>query len=321
MEEPTKTPKRNKKKEEGEFNPPLTPGDDPNVEKQSMLSKYSPVIMPVLFALVISFFLINLMAVSKGTYNNAVVGLSGRIGAVETSITTITELPETVAAQILAIEEAMANFQPNVDEINNLAVEINNLQAQVAGLNIPSQSSLTAMIDNSMATLEGKLLALELRLDDLEDEIDTSNGNGDDPVVTDDITLWSKELYSTSNITIDYTISPTRVEEEGDYIIMVYLYNYDLTVKNDVVVDIIFSPKTGDRVKVDETEVYLDSTRTPFYAWFGDVVKRSDGTVRRMVFTSEKMAINAGQEVTIGDQTGIDPGRLALRLEFTLAYE
>ena len=317
MEEPSKRPKEDKV-------PRATKEETEEETEEQPKGKYSfdklkPLIIPVLLALAVSFFLINIMAVPKGTYNNAVAGLSSRMAAVETSMDDLKGLPGSVAAQIQGVEEDMAKFQPNIDQLVALAIKVDNFEAQLAGLEIPSEGSLTTIVDNKIAVYEMTLSDIKADLEALWVEVERveEEEEEEDIVTTDDTTLWTKEFYSTSDITIDYTVSPTKFEEAGDYIIMVYLYNYAQIAKSDVVVDIILSPKTGDRVKVDEAAIYLDSTRSPFYAWFRDIVKRSDETCRRMVFTSEQMRIDAATPV--GE--GIDPGRLTLRLEFTLAYK
>ena len=317
MVEHTKTPK--KIKEEEEFTPGLIPDEEEPTGRKQLLSKYTPLIMPALMALAITFFLVNIMAVSKGTYNNAVGGLSIRMAAIEASIGDEGTGQGAIVTELEILKGQLANVTSNTvdqEQLNNLAIKIANLEAQVDVMELIVPTSLTNEIADRFAQLDAIV-------EDIEDDIAALQVERDEePVVIDDITVWTKEIYSSDpNIQITYTISPYKVEDGGDYIIMVYLSNTELITKSDIVLDIIFSPKTGDRVKVDEDEIYLDSTRSPFYSWFGEVVKRSDDTVRRMVFASERIAVPAAVEIPQQEGSIIDPGRLTLRLEFTLAYK
>jgi len=328
--------KRTEEEEEEESTALMSEDDDDNNgETKPLLEKVKPLLAPLAIAVVVGYLMITFAGVPRSDFNAAVSAVEWEVGEMGGKVTGVKDLVDVLNDRLASVEVKAGNnanlligtvsrseFDTLVDEADDLNKEIDDLYAIVSGLESTSEDELINLIEVNFAEYEVIITDYEARIAEMEallEELELIDKDGE-AVTTDDITLWTKELYSTSNVAISYTISPSRLEEEGDYIMMVYLVNYDTDVKNDVVVDIILSPKTGDRVKVDEAEIYLDSTRTPFYAWFGEVVKRSDGTCRRMVFTSEKMRIDAAEEHPETAEL-VALGYLTLRLEFTLAYK
>ena len=81
MEEPTKTPKKTK----------VTKATVEEIRaaelaeiggKKLSLGKFSSIIMPVVLALAISYFMVTAIATPKSIYNNAVTGLNNRMAVI-----------------------------------------------------------------------------------------------------------------------------------------------------------------------------------------------------------------------------------------------
>lgn len=295
---------------------PLNPGkegDDPPEGNKLSLGKFRPVIMPIILALAVSYFLITVMAVPKGTYNNAIMGLTGRVASVETSIEEVITGQEAISASIQSLEEELANFDLDTGEIDDLAVKVNSLEAQVAGLNMSSINSQLDAFDKAILNLEKTVEALEPLIVEPEEEEEPELG---------ETTRWSKDFYSTNygvaRVTMDCHFSPSKIEEEDDYTIRLYLANQTETPITNCIMELAITPRTGDRVIVDENKLFLDTTNSPYYLWDMEIVKRSDGSCRRVLFTSSKIGIPK----TIMVEGEVEElGLREIRLEFTLAYK
>ncbi len=230
----------------------------------------------------------------------------------------VQDIPNIITAQLgSAVPQSTSQWSGQISTLSDkVTVFDNNIRANATTL-----SQLASMIENTNSeidTLAEKITAFETTLGEMEEtlnQLELVDEEGE-VVLSDTTTKWSRELYTnyiSSIVGIDHSISPSRIEDEDDYSVMIYLYNYSLTPKTDVDVTIILSPRTGDRVNVNEDNIYLDSVRSPFYTWFTDIVKRNDGTVRRIVFNSGGIKIPAGTET--------NPGTVVLRLELTLSYK
>jgi len=91
---------------------------------------------------------------------------------------------------------------------------------------------------------------------------------------------------------------------------------YNPIVVNEM--NLSFRPESGDRVKVNADEVYLDSYGVPSLNWETEVSERSDGTCRKI-----KAVTNA--KLTLPVPSGYNnrpecPNAYELRLEFELYY-
>ena len=320
MEEPTKT-RRDKvpKATKEEIVESLGGDDNGEGEKKPPLSRFMPLLVPLVVALLVSYIVVSVVAVPKGDYNNAVVSLSNRMAAIETSIEEVETELGTIVTSIQGLDIV------DQEELNSLAAGLNNLEAQVAGLNIPSESSLIATIDSRIAQYEARLDDIDDVLDELIAVVEKAEEEEKEEALDTEV-RWYPQIHCTnygeSTVEVDLAevyISPTHIEEADDYTIVIPLLNHTVEVKDNVIISVIFAPRSGSRVAVNEDEIYLDSVYAPFTPFTMDVVERSDGTCRRIVFTSGRIRIDAG---TPGEAEGeVTPERLELHLEFTLAYE
>lgn len=330
MEEPTKRPKEPKVKRATKEE--IAEEEEP--KSGFSLSRFSPIIMPVVLALAISWLMISILAVSKGDYNNAVGGLSSRMTAIETSIDEVVtgqeSMTASIATSIQSLEDKLASYAPSTidqEQLNSLTAELNNLKAQVANLNIPTQENIIATINSKFAVYEAELDDIEYTLGELWTMMEEIEEEEEEEEALANEVRWYTQIYCTNygegTIEVDLAevrISPTRIEEADDYSIVIPLLNHTTTTKDNVIISVVFAPQSGSRTTIDEDEIYLDSVYSPFTFWTMDVVERSDGTCRRIVFTSDKIRVPAGTGGGEGEPA-FEPGSLDLRLEFTLVYK
>jgi len=266
----------------------------------------------------------------KGVSGIAQILVAALIAVVLSALLVITYSPRK--ADLVAIGEKLDTV---VTEVGTARGEVGFERSRIDNLinssaNYATKGDITALqnlpseIDAEFATLEeayeARIAALEAILQELE--LITEEG---EVITTEDTTLWSKDIYCTSHseeaISIDYRFSPSKVEDEEDYAINLYLSNLTENPITNCIIEIVLTPRRGDRVKVDEDELYLDTTKAPFYLWDTEVIERNDGTCRRIVSTSEKIKVPAGTVDTVGEDEIFKPGELTLKLEFTLVYK
>jgi len=241
------------------------------------------------------------------------------------------QIAQTQRASLSARIDALTNTinalqQPTAPDLTDYA-KLTDLTPYASKAELLNLDNLYGTIDTRFNSYDTLLANME----DILEELQLANEDEDEEViVTDNEVRWYSEIYCTNysedRIEIDpneVRISPSPVEEADDYTLYIPLLNHFRDTNttpqptSDVIISIVFTPKTGSRVIVDEGEIYLDSTYSPFIPWTADIVERTDGTCRRIRFTSEKIKVPAG--TVVGED--FEPGELTLRLEFTLAYK
>lgn len=139
---------------------------------------------------------------------------------------------------------------------------------------------------------------------------------------------WYCEVYNlnhlnllpdgiTPEVEIEFATSPSKIQDADDYTVNVHIYNNTTTVINDLGVEVTFTPKAGADVIVNEDDLYLDNATSPYYIWEMEVSTKSDGTCRRITFSTDGVKVPRG---VIVDST-LTPGLNPLKLVFTLAYK
>lgn len=211
MEEHTKRPRKGKVQkatDEEKLESLGYEGDRPTDDIKSSLSRLKPIIMPVVLALAVSYFMISIIAVPKGTYNNAVAGLSNRMTTIETSIEEVVTGQEAMLTSIQSLQAELASYTPGTEQLDSLATELNNLKAQVAELrlDIPAQDNIIAIINSKFAAYEATheaayeaiIVWMEDFQEDLEERIakleEEDEGNDNDEVVIEVSTLAGMPL-------------------------------------------------------------------------------------------------------------------------------
>lgn len=307
MEEPTKTQRKTKV-------PKATKEEIEQEEQGSQnggkfsLGKLSPIILPLILAIVVSYMMVNLTAVPKGTYNNAVMGISARLATIEASLDDAEVEQNTLTTSIQTLTGKIDSYTPSSadkDKLASLETELKTLKAEVAGL---PTSTVTG----------AEITALEVRIADIEELLEGIEIPGD--VETEDATRWELEPYATNHIdavSVTYDISPYRIEEEDDYSVVVTIVNNTTTTFSDMAIEVALRPEINDRVMIDEDETYLDTTHSPYYFWDIQVVKRSDDTCRRVVFKADGIKVMGGT----GEGSEFVSRATVLRLNLTLAYK
>lgn len=228
--------------------------------------------------------------------------------------------PGTLAA-ISELQNALVKLDARVATLeSNNPADTTALQADLAKLRsdfdalvatTTTQGTKITELESTIATLNARIAALEPTA-----------------TATETTCRWSSEVYNlnhlnllsdgvTPEVRIDYTLNPSKVQEADDYKIYLDIYNNTTTAINDLQIEICFTPKTGANVIVDEDEIFLDTTVSPYYVWDTDITTRSDGTCRRITFDTDLVKVPKGTTV---DST-FTPGLTSLKLVFTLAYK
>lgn len=188
---------------------------------------------------------------------------------------------------------------------NNYDADIEALQSNIDGF--------YEEIDSIREELDDTLTEIDTMLADWEEEQATSNSESE----TNTTTRWSIDCSSTYLITevgISVYTSPSRIEEEDIYRIRLTIYNHKTSIVNNLQIDLNFTPKTGDKVFINEKNTYLDTVQSPYYWWDMDVITRgNEDYTKRISFLSE--------QVTVPAAVGTTWGKLILELEFNLEYQ
>jgi len=313
-------------------------------------ASFTPFLIPILLALVISWAMVSVMAAPKGAYRADITRLEMDIVAIREAgqpdlqpLVEADQIAQTQRASLSARIDTLAN------QINNFQQVAPDLTGYAKTTDLSSYAKTTALIPyatkaefisladlptttNARLTAYEKLIAENeadlAKLEDAVEELWLLVDNGE-ATAADEETKWEVSIYCTnlppSQVEVDPAsvhISPTRIEEADDYIISVPLLNYrdgDGTgYVREAIIQIRMTPKSGDRVEVDEGEIYLDSAYYPFTLWSTDIVKRDDDSCRRLVFTSDKIILPAPASDATKPST---PETTIIRLDFTLGYD
>lgn len=198
--------------------------------------------------------------------------------------------------------------------LNNLITKVNTTVGKDWSGDINSQS-------NRISNLESQLDSLQQRVASLESA--NSGNSSDSSSDSDETTRWDMDVstnYTETDVGVGRYISPSRIEEADIYKIRLTLKNYKTTAITDLYVDISFTPKTGDRVFVDEDNTFLDTIISPYYLWDMDFITRGDEDyTRRISFMSEQIDLPAATPATETDP--VIPSETLITLEFSLEYE
>lgn len=305
--------KKTPRKEKVGFIPSLGDrGQGEEVEERPLLSRLAPLLLPLIVALVVSYFIVSITAVPKGTYNNAVIGLTKEVRAVEASI-------EEVKAKQTALSTSIKNLEENPTaykaDINKLTGDINDIRTQL--VNLVNQDSSTA---SDLAKHKARIDEYEVVLTDMEDILVELQLITEDKEVVEpeETTRWDLDVYAVNypgNVTLGYMVSPSRIEDEDDYDITLTVLNNTTSTIPDLRLEVALRPR-GD-VKVDENKIYLDTVRYPYSLWDTEIIEKSDGTCRRIIFDCPGITAKGGT----GEGEDFEHGTTVLRLELTLAYK
>jgi hypothetical protein len=204
-------------------------------------------------------------------------------------------------------------------EGNTTTTDTTTLQADLAKLrsDLDTLITETAADEAKIAELTTTIAGLSTRIAALET-----------PTATIETTCrWYCEVYNlnhlnllpdgvTPEVEIDYSTSPSKIQDADDYTVNVDINNNSTTAINDLQVEVTFTPKAGAKVIVNEDDLYLDNATSPYYTWEMDVSTKTDGTCRRITFATDGVKVPKGVVV---DST-LTPGLTHLKLTFTLAY-
>jgi len=246
----------------------------------------------------------------------------GLFGSSPEPETTPGTTPSTLAA-ISEVQNAVISQDARLTELESNTTDttgVTTLQADLAKL----RSDFDAFV--AATTGEGaEITGLESAIADLNARITAL----ETPATTAETTCrWYCEVYNlnhlnllpdgvTPEVEIDYSTSPSKIQDADDYTVYVDINNNTTTAIQDLQVEITFTPKTGANVIVNEDNLYLDSATSPYYIWEMEVSTKSDETCRRITFSTDGVKVPKGVVV---DST-ITPGLTHLKLTFTLAYQ
>ena len=198
--------------------------------------------------------------------------------------------------------------------------DIKQLQSRVAS--IPASENY----DRDIVSLQGDIESIHDELDSIREDMDDTLAEIEDMLADWEEEQTTQEASNTSvkwswdvtsnygeDVIIDYWQTPSRMESEGDYTIKVTLMNNkrdvsdNLTAISDLILDITYTP-TGQPY-VDKDNTFFDTVSQPYTMWDTDIVTRTtDGYCRRIGNMSEKIKLDAGEE-------------LQLKLDFCLTYK
>lgn len=205
----------------------------------------------------------------------------------------VTQVTSQWSKEISLLSDSMTTLgkqsQVNVSAISELTANIESANLEIVGL------------QDKVTVLESVVAEYEERIEELEGRL-TGSGTLAEEVTT----IWTLSSYTNvTSIGVDVTSYPYRIEEEGDYGITLALFNNTAATINNVIATVSFTPRRNDRIIVDDRDIYLYSYGSSI-RWNVDVEVRSDGTCRRITFTSERF-----------DLLSTD---LSLEMDFTLEY-
>jgi hypothetical protein len=107
-------------------------------------------------------------------------------------------------------------------------------------------------------------------------------------------------------VDVYYQQSPSPIDDADTYEIRLNLTNTTNETISDYVLELTYSPNAV--VSVDPKRTFIDTVNSPYTIWYVDIVKRSDGSCRRISAESEPVKLLASETIQ-------------LRLEFTLVYK
>lgn len=227
---------------------------------------------------------------------------------------------------VFQMAPSKADFQAQGEDISSLTDSISGLTSQMSSdsttlgnvvatmggyakkSELDSLKDIPGQVDSKLATLSGEI---DGKLDDFEailEELELVDAAGD-VVVTSKTTRWKERVYGryVDDVDIDYSVSPRKIEEEGDYRIVLEATNKRESRIEDFYLEITFTPGPGDRVYVDRGHIYLDTITSPHILWDVDVVERGDDNYCRRI-------------TAVSREFGLRPGDTKMEFEFTIVY-
>lgn len=279
------------------------------------LGGLTQLIKPALLAILISWAMITFLAIPKGDYREDItrleldlVAIRGADEILSQRVTSNSQFANKVGileGQINALSGNFGNYATlsSVESLSNLPTTFEN-KFNVLRAELENDSA------QNITELEAIIATFESRVKELESKVK-------DPIVVakDRTTRWTLSVASNrADIDIRFSSYPSRIEDEGDYSIDVILTNVSSPLVNlsNVILYVTLTPQRNDRVLVDENDIFLDTYSYPYTRWNDiNVIVRSDGTVKRITFTSEGMSLS-------DSYTSSNP--LYLDLDFTLEY-
>jgi len=202
MEEPTQKPKKDKvpRATKEEIEEEYLEEDSGGV---SLLSKLKPILIPVLIAVAASWFLVNMLAVPKSLYNNALLDVNSRLSAVEVSLSDVAtikadqnSLSNTTTTSIQNLQNQVEGFNSNIanqSQVNSLLEEVDALNARIETIDfiIADSTSIDeiTILGNTITALKVTISEYESRIigmEDLLEELALVDEEGEITTITDD---------------------------------------------------------------------------------------------------------------------------------------
>lgn len=323
MVEPTKTPRSKKEiqsKPEEEQVVHFYPEErDNREEKKSLLSRLAPILLSIIAALIVSYYMINTRAVPAGTFNSAFADVGNRLATVEANTDDTTVNFDAITTTL----DTLRNDLDNIDTVSDSDVE--SLNSRI--------DELETLVSNLNFTISyDEVTGLKDVLDNIKEDIEELKTAKEEEIIAiSTTTRWSVDIafeedYGT-DITLDTSIKPTRVEEEDTYRIKIDILNSSTTVAktiSDAILSIILIPNNKDTY-IDASNTFIDSASSPYLDWEADFrpepVSGSVASVdcRRIELTSEEFNFTVPIATTTTEGVVV-PGAYTLKLDFDLAY-
>ena len=226
--------------------------------------------------------------------------LLDRVSRLETEYS---QLEGRVGASSAAdIQNIKSNLQARTDEINTIKTKLGDVDV--------------AALQREVVALQANIAALNARVVELE--------KGTPSATIGVTTRWSLEVFFEDvypNVCLDWSVRPTRIEEEDTYTLTVNILNSSTnnTSISKGVLDIVLTP-ADKTTSIDTSNTFLEATKAPYVDWTSDFrpkpVSPSKASVgcRRITFTSDEFSF------TIPPMVGDVCGAYTLKLSLDLTY-
>ena len=225
MEEPTQKPKKDKvpRATKEEIEEEYLEEDSGGV---SLLSKLKPILIPVLIAVAASWFLVNMLAVPKSLYNNALLDVNSRLSAAEVSLSDVAtikadqnSLSNTTTTSIQNLQNQVEGFSSNIanqSQVNSLLEEVDTLNARIETIDfiIADSTSIDeiTILGNTITALKVTISEYESRIIGMEDLLEELALVDEEGETTTTTILDDPE----EAVTVDLGYSQYIVWEAGD---------------------------------------------------------------------------------------------------------
>jgi len=216
---------------------------------------------------------------AQSDLNASIVSLSSKVDALGGRISSLEGRPTVSKADLDALSRDLAALRTDIAKL---------------------QTTVTA--------LQTTVTALDTRITKLETAATTTT-------TLTGLARWDLTAYctfgSSPEPTFSWTVAPTPVKEDGDYLITLYFANDtndDMTSVKVSNITIVLTPRTAVKVS-DDTEIY---SYTAPLNWSTDIMVKADDTCKR---------IEGKSNVVLTIPTIVAGGRYSLQVIFSLVYK